>query len=1702
MADEVVDTIKVALSADATGVTEGVDKAEEELQRLKKFVTNPQNDPFASLSSDGVGKFRDIADAMRSLAGSAQSLGGVSKNITEIGAAIKGLGSDMGGGDSSRFAQFGQAAEALKAFNEIDAQKVTAASAALSGLQKSLSGLSGANVDTNSLQGTLDGIARASARAAEVGPGIDKLGSGIRNIKKGLDEFSTGGDYMASASNIQRAIGAVFNAVRETESGGDLSKTATAMQNMGSGIRALAQSMGAFMETDFGGSEMGENTGAVKNFENTINGLNSAVSNVSGIDKSGESIKALGNGIRQIHNGLMLFSKDDYTANIDNFGSVIRRLGSSLVKAQGLSNAGNLNKTASGLNALTKALSNFGGSDYSTNVVAASNSIDVLAKSVGKLGSVGDSVKSVNKTASGLNALRKALSGFWTTVSPSAVDASASAITSIGNAARSVGDVTEEAKGIQTLGRAIQTLGMATDMYQSFDIGDIKNAASGVAKTYQQTISKLAPLTSGKGVFGSAFAESAKKATSAIGSLGRGMESLHKGVSGLATDGDNLGKAADNISAFVGKLDKAIGSEQADKVYKLGVGLQSLTRYLNEYNNAAQNATRSNPQFKAAEVALQALGKALQWVSNKLESMAKRGFSALNAGAKRYLSLMGKVVTLPLDGMRSKLDSVRHSLDGVAGMVGRIVAYRALRGVLSAIVDGFNAGLQNLYQWALVSGNAFANTMDSMASSMQYFQNSVGAAASELLDALAPALETIVNWVVTVLNALNQLFAALTGHGTWRKAVRQQTAFAAATGGAADGADKAKEAVKEYERTVLGFDELNKMNKPDTSGSNSGSGGGGGGASAPDYGGMFEEVPLDDFYKNLANTDDWTALGKKIADSLNSWESQIDWDSIDKTAAMWSKRIWTAFNGFVSERDWSLFGYTIARGLNVGLHFIDDIAQNADFTAFGAGIAGALNRAVETIDWVALGHVMTDKLKVSLEILHGFMNGDSTYAAFDFERLRGRLNVAIGAAFGNIDWNTAVTDITNGMGQLALTFVSGVNEVIVNLDAVVQGYDWTQWGRNVGYYLNKSVQEIDWPAVGRFLTDGLKMALDGLHGALQAFNWTALSSGIRDAMAAAFDNIDWGQAGEDINNLANHLLQLVKDAIGNIDWDDVKAFINGLNIPQLLWESLVTIAQGLGELFVNAMETNLWPLILAWIVGKVALAGIRIAIEIAKWNFVGQAIAAGMTGGEGVAGGLFGGFAGAGLGSTIGAWISQHIGAGGTVTAAGSAGSAIGLGLVGALGVAANLSGFKDQLENGLTPANFAETIAGGAATGAAIGGAFGGPVGAGIGAAVGAVAGGVETIVANWGSISDWLTNTAGPAIQGAFDAIGQWLSDWASGAAEALQPFLDGLQGAVDWIGDHIPQPVKDAFSGIADFFTDTFSPVPAEAEEYGSDTGEGLSDGMDGKQQDVSDSATSLADLIQQGIDGATSQASEWGNDISDYLSGGISAFAGNVYGAASGVASDIQSGVGAAVDAAGSWGSDVSQFVGSGINGAVGWVSSAAGAVYDSISGILGSIGSTAMSWGMDIANSVANGIWRGISSVGEAASNLATTIWNYIHFSEPEVGPLADFHTYMPDMMRGLAHGIDRNSYLVTDSVENLTRGMSLGLSASVSYDYPSAEDVLSSAVERGMVSVVLGQQGGSDRGTTVVLRVDSEDLAKAVLRGNDRLAQRNPLAFA
>ena len=56
-------------------------------------------------------------------------------------------------------------------------------------------------------------------------------------------------------------------------------------------------------------------------------------------------------------------------------------------------------------------------------------------------------------------------------------------------------------------------------------------------------------------------------------------------------------------------------------------------------------------------------------------------------------------------------------------------------------------------------------------------------------------------------------------------------------------------------------------------------------------------------------------------------------------------------------------------------------------------------------------------------------------------------------------------------------------------------------------------------------------------------------------------------------------------------------------------------------------------------------------------------------------------------------------------------------------------------------------------------------------------------------------------------------------------------------------------------------------------------------------------------------------------------------------------------------------------------------------------------------------------------------NVAETIASFIHFSEPDVGPLSDFHTFMPDMMKQLAQGITRGIPTIESAMDAMTRSM-------------------------------------------------------------------------
>ena len=89
----------------------------------------------------------------------------------------------------------------------------------------------------------------------------------------------------------------------------------------------------------------------------------------------------------------------------------------------------------------------------------------------------------------------------------------------------------------------------------------------------------------------------------------------------------------------------------------------------------------------------------------------------------------------------------------------------------------------------------------------------------------------------------------------------------------------------------------------------------------------------------------------------------------------------------------------------------------------------------------------------------------------------------------------------------------------------------------------------------------------------------------------------------------------------------------------------------------------------------------------------------------------------------------------------------------------------------------------------------------------------------------------------------------------------------------------------------------------------------------------------------------------------------------------------------------------------------------------------SLPAKAWKWGEDFVDGLVKGITSKIDAVKEAASNIGEKIRGFLHFSRPDVGPLRDYETWMPDMIKGMTRGIKDNVWRVTDQIQALAGSM-------------------------------------------------------------------------
>lgn len=136
------------------------------------------------------------------------------------------------------------------------------------------------------------------------------------------------------------------------------------------------------------------------------------------------------------------------------------------------------------------------------------------------------------------------------------------------------------------------------------------------------------------------------------------------------------------------------------------------------------------------------------------------------------------------------------------------------------------------------------------------------------------------------------------------------------------------------------------------------------------------------------------------------------------------------------------------------------------------------------------------------------------------------------------------------------------------------------------------------------------------------------------------------------------------------------------------------------------------------------------------------------------------------------------------------------------------------------------------------------------------------------------------------------------------------------------------------------------------------------------------------------------------------------------------------------------------------------------VVDPISNKIKELPEMALQWGKDLISNFVDGIKSKFGALGDAVGSAAGMVKDFLGFSEPKKGPLSNFHTYAPDMMKLFAQGIKDNEKVITGQIAK-------------SFNFETATvGFESSGVGMSSAGIVNGINSGRSPGATIPSRIE------------------------
>lgn len=363
-------------------------------------------------------------------------------------------------------------------------------------------------------------------------------------------------------------------------------------------------------------------------------------------------------------------------------------------------------------------------------------------------------------------------------------------------------------------------------------------------------------------------------ATRRLGKVVSALKVLSTTLSGISMPKLGLGKATiANLNGFQSAL-QSLDLAKLSSLSTILNGMKGLRTGISSVS--AANITNFSQGIKSLDI-------------SKLQQLSSINFSNLNSltnAARAFGSLTGQIstnakVATKAETAQKRLSTATHSvrratrgahhtfslantaLGKLFNSIKRIAFYRMIRSAIKAVTQGFGEGIENLYRWSQAWGTSFAPAMDQLKTAQTYLKNGFASMFSPLIEYAIPIIDRVVDRLVDMFNAVQELFAQLTGAATWNKAIKYPVKYK-------DDLDNAAKSAKALQNILMDFDEINAINTPNE-------GGRGSGKEQEDYSKMFELVETK------------TGKGNSSIEKFGEFLKKLDFDPLKNSL----KRLWT-----------------------------------------------------------------------------------------------------------------------------------------------------------------------------------------------------------------------------------------------------------------------------------------------------------------------------------------------------------------------------------------------------------------------------------------------------------------------------------------------------------------------------------------------------------------------------------------------------------------------------------------------------------------------------------------------------------------------------------------------------------------------------------------------------------------------------------------